>query len=181
MGSGERDQRVAFPAFSFLEGLWYTQTIRLNYPHMSKFIKTAFVLSGLILLGAGCGRQAAQQDAPATSSVTQSVEVKAPEGTKATVNVISKEAVMEYREGVFNPATLRVLAGTKVTFVNKGTKEVWPASGRHPTHDICPGFDALKTLKSGETYSYLFNKPTECPFHNHVAPAEKGKIEVKTE
>lgn len=148
---------------------------------MSKYLKTGLVLSGLILLGAGCARQAAKEAAQAPESVTQSVNVLGSDSTKATVKVTSKEAVIEYKDGVFNPSTLRVLAGTKVTFINKGTKEVWPASGRHPTHEICPGFDALKALKSGGTYSYTFDKPAECPFHNHVAPGEKGSIEVKSE
>ena len=90
------------------------------------------------------------------------------------------EAVIEYTDDGFNPATLRVLTGTQVTFVNKGTKSVWPASGRHPTHEICPGFDALKALATGETYSYVFTQSAECPFHNHLAPDEKGSIEVKS-
>lgn len=139
---------------------------------MRTSLKIGLTLSGLILLGAGCARQAAKTPAAeGSATTTQSVTVSAPQ----------PEAVIEYNEGVFNPATLRVLTGTKVTFVNKGTKEVWPASGRHPTHEICPGFDALKTLKSGETYSYMFEKSAECPFHNHVAPGEKGSIEVKSE
>lgn len=136
---------------------------------MSKFIKTSLVLSGIILFGAGCARYQAppppSTPAPASSPVS---------------GVTEPEAVLEYRDGVFDPATLRILAGTKVTFVNKGTKAVWPASGVHPAHQLCPGFDSLKTLKAGETYSFKFTAVKECPFHNHVAPAEKGKIEVRS-
>lgn len=139
---------------------------------MSKSIKTSLVLFGLILLGAGCSRASKTSETSQTSATSAVVTPVAPP---------TAEAVIEYTEGVFNPSTLRVLTGTKVTFVNKGTKAVWPASGRHPTHEICPGFDALKTLKNGETYSYMFDKPAECPFHNHVAPGEKGSIEVKSE
>ena len=142
---------------------------------MSKYLKIGLAFSGIILLGAGCGKYGA---APSKS------DLGAPtyEGSAAPAPApVTPEAVIEYRNGVFNPSTLRVLPGTKVTFVNKGSKEVWPASGRHSIHDICPGFDALKSLKSGETYSYVFDKPSECPFHNHVAPGEKGTIEVKAE
>lgn len=135
---------------------------------MSKFIKTGMVLSGIILFGAGCARGRA----PQTPAADVSVSLPGPTS-------VASEAVIEYRDGLFNPSTLRVLVGTTVTFVNKGNKEVWPASGRHPAHDICPGFDALQSLKNGETYSYLFDKEAECPFHNHVAPGEKGSIEVK--
>lgn len=139
---------------------------------MSKFIKTSLILSGLILFGAGCARY----QAPATPAAYPQEESAAPAAPP-----VVPEALIEYRDGVFDPPTLRVLVGTKVTFVNKGVKEVWPASGRHPTHEICPGFDALKSLKSGKTYSYLFDRPAECPFHNHLAPGEKGKIEVEVE
>ena len=144
---------------------------------MSKFIKTGLVLSGIILFGAGCAKYGATPGTP-TDAYPGSTESAAPAVTPTST---ASEAIVEYRDGVFNPSILRVLVGTKVTFVNKGTKVVWPASGRHPAHDICPGFDALKSLTQGQTYSYTFNKLAECPFHNHLAPGEHGTIEVKAE
>lgn len=138
---------------------------------MLKALHTSLILVSITLLGAGCARYQAPVSPTAYPQEESAVPTPAP---------VVPEALIEYREGAFDPSTLRVLAGTKVTFVNKGSKEVWPASGRHPTHEICPGFDALKSLKNGETYSYRFDKPAECPFHNHVAPGEKGSIEVKT-
>ena len=140
---------------------------------MSKLFRTAAILGVVALFGAGCAKQTAQPyAAPTAQAPEQSTDAVVGQTTPVP------EAVVEYKDGTFNPATLRVLVGTKVTFVNKGTKAVWPASGMHPTHLICPGFDALKGLKSGETYSYVFSKPSECPFHNHLAPSEHGSIEV---
>ena len=139
---------------------------------MSKYLKAGLALSGIILFGAGCAKYS---QPPASSTSTSGEEAAAPAGQ------IMPEAVVEYKDGVFNPSTLRVLVGTKVTFVNKGAKQVWPASGRHPAHDICSGFDALKGIKQGETYSFVFERASECPFHNHLVPAEKGTIEVKAE
>lgn len=140
---------------------------------MSKYLKVGLALSGIILFGAGCAKQGAQPPAP-TSEMPAGETPVAVEAPSA-----APEAVIEYKDGIFDPATLRVLVGTKVTFVNKGSKVVWPASGRHPQHDICPGFDALKGLKTGESYSHVFDKPSECPFHNHLAASEHGSIEVK--
>lgn len=146
---------------------------------MSKFLKTGLVLSGIILFGAGCAK---------SSGPIADVQVETGEPAEITVNAPEEgtvmpeggpEAVIEYRDGAFDPPTLRVLVGTKVTFVNKGTRPVWPASGVHPTHEICPGFDALKGIKPGETYSYVFGRPSECPFHNHLKADERGTIEVK--
>lgn len=142
---------------------------------MSKLLKTTLALSSIILFGAGCARQNWQTQ-------KGNLDGQTPTGSAVSApNAAVPEAVIEYSNGLFNPSTLRVLPGTRVTFVNKGTKEVWPASGMHPTHLICPGFDALKGLKKGETYSHVFDKPSKCPFHNHVAPGEKGTIEVKAE
>lgn len=143
---------------------------------MSKHLKIGLALSGLILFGAGCAKQYGAVPAKPEAAAPAAQESATP-ATSPVATV--PEAIVEYRNGVFNPSTIRVLVGTKVTFVNKGTKEVWPASGMHPTHLICPGFDALKGLKQGETYSYVFSKTAECPFHNHLAPSEHGSIEVK--
>jgi len=145
---------------------------------MSKYLKVGLALSGIILFGAGCAKG---------GSYSQTASTPAPEATAPQVSVeatttppaVPNEAVVEYKDGAFNPTSLKILVGTKVTFVNKGTKEVWPAAGRHPTHEICPGFDALHGLKSGETYSYTFPQAADCPFHNHLAPSEHGSIEVK--
>jgi len=143
--------------------------------YMSKYLKIGLALSGIILFGAGCAQSSENSKSSKNSENSTTSEVTMP----VVATTPTPEAVIEYKNGMFNPATLRVLVGTKVTFVNKGTKEVWPASGRHPTHEICPGFDALKGLKNGETYPHVFDKPAECPFHNHLAPAEHGSIEVK--
>ncbi len=141
---------------------------------MSKFIKTGLVLSGIILFGAGCA-QSSENSKNSENSTTS--EASAP----VVASTPTPEAIIEYTDGMFNSAAPAVLPGTPVTFVNKGAKEVWPASGVHPAHLICPGFDALTGLKSGETYSYTFDKPAECPFHNHLAPGERGSVEVKAE
>lgn len=138
---------------------------------MPKFIRVSLALSGIILFGAGC---APYGRTPATPAGQE-------EALPAGHTSVAPEAIIEYRNGTFNPSTIRVLVGTTVTFVNKGTKEVWPASGKHPTHDICPGFDSLKGLKQGESYSHMFDKAAECPFHNHLTPGERGSIEVKVE
>ncbi len=139
---------------------------------MSKFLKTGLILSGIILFGAGCTQYG-------RNTVDLSDQKTAPESTGPTS--VAPEAIVEYVDGMFNPSTIRVLVGTKVTFVNKGEKEVWTASGQHPAHDICPGFDSLRGLKQDETYSHVFDVTAECPFHNHLAPGEKGSIEVKAE
>lgn len=141
---------------------------------MSKLLATGVTLAAVALLGAGCARSPQGPPTADSSAPSAEITVGAPE-----LGAAIPEAVIEYRDGKFDPPTLRVIAGTKVTFVNKGQKQVWPASGVHPTHEICPGFDALKALGKGESYAFVFEEAKDCPFHNHVAPGEKGKVEVK--
>lgn len=87
---------------------------------------------------------------------------------------------VELTAGGFVPATLRIKASTTVHFVNLDSTTLhWPASGAHPTHEICPGFDALKGLATGELYSFTFSEAKTCPMHDHLNPALKGLIIIE--
>lgn len=63
---------------------------------------------------------------------------------------------------------LTIQAGDTVKFINNDSALHWPASDTHPTHKLCPGFDALRGLKQGENYSFTFNTAGFCPFHDHL-------------
>lgn len=93
--------------------------------------------------------------------------------------VESSEATIEYRDGVFSPAQVRIGIGTTVTFKNVGTRSVWPASDAHPSHLLCPGFDSRAALEPGESYSYTFTTAQVCPFHNHLSATEVGRIVIE--
>lgn len=80
------------------------------------------------------------------------------------------EATISVDETGFSPKTMTVASGTKVTFVNNGQAPHWPASALHPTHQVLPGFDALKGLATGETYSYTFTKTGSWNCHDHLNP-----------
>jgi len=133
--------------------------------------KILFILSAVALFGAGCFQSSQYNDEQAA----QEVRVSAPTG-----GAVMGETIVIYHSGKFDPDNLKVLAGTKVSFVNKSDQPFWPASGIHPTHTLCPGFDALEEIAPGETYSYIFEQAEECPFHNHIAPGEKGLIDVRS-
>ena len=78
----------------------------------------------------------------------------------------------------FSPSNLTVKVGDTVVFDNRDTRSRWPASGVHPTHLLCPGFDALGPLAPGETYSHTFTLAKDCPMHDHLMPTLKGTITV---
>ena len=85
---------------------------------------------------------------------------------------------IEITAGGFSPATVTVTKGTTVTFVNRDSTPHWPASGVHPTHQLCPSFDALRGLQTGESYRFTFNEVKECPFHDHLNVSLRGKVTV---
>lgn len=99
-----------------------------------------------------------------------------PEGTG---ELEKEERKVEITAAGFSPSTLRIKANTTVTFINRDSAPHWPASGVHPTHQICPGFDALKGLATGETYSFTFTEVKTCPMHDHLNPSITGSIVVE--
>ena len=112
---------------------------------------------------------------PATTPVpTAPVEKPAPTTISKTFEVIISPNGL-------SQSTLSIKIGNTVTFTNADTVLHWPASGMHPTHQICPGFDSLRGLKQGEKYSFTFEKAAVCPFHDHLNagnPAYRGSITV---
>ena len=78
----------------------------------------------------------------------------------------------------FEPSTVSIKKGTKVTFLNTTDTYVWPASDPHPTHTGYPGFDPLEPFKKGEAWSFIFDKVGTYGFHDHLKPSVKGIIVI---
>ena len=58
--------------------------------------------------------------------------------------------VIELRDTGFFPAELTVRNGDTVLFKNVGTRDVWPASDPHPTHDDLSSFDPTEGIEPGQ-------------------------------
>lgn len=157
--------------------------------HMKKILFIVFLLVvftlALILLNGNKEADPLLTSPSPTVSPTPSVSAEADViieqdeetgilGEKTTHDVaITKEGV--------SPQNLTIKAGDTVRFTNNDSVLHWPASGVHPSHQICSGFDALRSLEQGGTYSFTFEEPKECPFHDHLNPGSsnlKGKITV---
>ena len=125
-----------------------------------------------ILLIVGCGK---------TQDTTQTQD------TRTQGNII------EITSDIFSPNELRINAGDTVTWVSKDTKDSWPASAVHPTHEKYPGsgitkcgtneeqniFDACKGLKPGESWSFTFTQKGTWGYHEHLNLGRTGKIIVE--
>lgn len=130
--------------------------------------KFAIVLVSLALIAAACNKQETVNPAP----------TPAPSPTPVSTNVISGETTISMTDSGFTPSTVTIKKGTKVNFVNNGTKLIWPASAPHPTHTDYAAFDPKKGIAAGATWSFTFDKTGAWGFHDHLNAGHFGKITV---
>lgn len=146
---------------------------------MGKFFLIVIIL--LVLVGGIFYFSKRQTTAPTISesvspaaTISRTTPAVTPTSTAAGSPIVtstpaSMTHTLKYLAGgkmELNALTIRV--GDKVTFVNNDSVTHWPASGIHPSHQICPGFDALKGLAAGESYTHTFTEVKTCPFHDHL-------------
>ena len=123
-------------------------------------------------------------DVPEMIVIPDSGEDSDEEGDKGIVEErpvetsVEVEKIVEITPSGFSPKTLTINMGDKVTWINKGSRSVWPASANHPTHTIYPEFDSLGTLNTGESYSFTFENVGTWGYHDHLSPSMRGTIVV---
>lgn len=172
---------------------------------ISKLVVGAVALA---LLGTGCAPRSGKVDtraqvevqapapaAPATAPAPTPAPAPAPApvpagqkgsgadlkvDTKARAEVSAPKTLIVRISSIgFNPSDITIKVGDTVKFVNEESVPHWPASGMHPTHQICPGFDSLRGLDTGESYSFTFREAKTCPFHDHLNASMRGSITVQ--
>jgi plastocyanin len=90
-----------------------------------------------------------------------------------------KTYVITYSNSCYSPSNITVKNGDVVKFVNKSTRDMWPASDKHPHHDDYPAFDSNGNVPTGGSYSFKFTKTGTWGFHDHLKPSCGGSIVVK--
>jgi len=95
------------------------------------------------------------------------------------VPISTGEIFVSITDQGFNPDVIEISRNTKVTWMNNGAHDHWPASNFHPTHTEYPSdkagcigsaLDACRGLKTGETYSFVFDKAGSWGMHDHLFP-----------
>lgn len=67
-----------------------------------------------------------------------------------------------------SPANVTVPVGSRVAFVNNGSRAVAMSSDPHPTHTDCPNIDATGLLQPGQTGTTgPLTTARRCGFHDH--------------
>ncbi len=150
------------------------------------------VLVGLLVLLAGValgwyalggkktGTTVKEETLVSTPSPQPAAE-KTEEATGATMKkdeALMEKAAVELTDSGFSPKTLTVKKGTTVTFKNTSSGGMWVASAVHPTHQLLPDLNQLKSVNKGGAYEYTFEKVGTWKYHNHVSPADTGSVVV---
>lgn len=83
-----------------------------------------------------------------------------------------------------SPASVTVVVGQTVTFINSDTRPHEMASNPHPQHGTCPSIEAgLGSLGAGQTkMTRAFANAGSCGYHDHLNDASnslKGTITVQ--
>lgn len=143
----------------------------------------------LVVIGGGYwllkGQPGTTQPANSTNNnpQTQGSQQVNPTATTETQNSTSEPSknsmTVEYSGQGFSRNSITVKSGTTITWVNKGGSPMWVASTPHPVHTDLPGFDALKGIPAGGSYSYTFTKVGKWRYHNHLNPNQTGEVVVE--
>ena len=141
---------------------------------MKKALLIFIVVAGIIVAVAVFRNKTAVAPGPTESpmasvSVSPSPTVSSTDDITPTISPTKSTAPMSqtvtitFANGTATPNMVNIKVGDTIKFVNNNSVPHWPASGVHPTHQICPGFDALRGLQTGESYSFTFNEAKTCP------------------
>lgn len=90
----------------------------------------------------------------------------------------SKEAQVAITNNGFEPATLTVKKGTKVTWTNNGQTAHQIASNPHPSHDELKKLYS-DVLNEKQSYGFSFSKAGKFNYHDELNPVVNGQIIVK--
>jgi plastocyanin len=154
--------------------------------------KFAIILVSIVLIAAACnkGTQTAVTPTPSpTPAVTPTPNPSPSDVPTPTPNPspaptpnptpTPKTVTVSITSSGFSPSSITINKGDTVKFVNNDTAQHWPASDPHPTHTDYPGFDALRGLSNGQSYSFTFTKLGTWGYHDHLNSARHGSVTVQ--
>lgn len=98
--------------------------------------------------------------------------------TQASSSAKVASATVTLTQSGFDPETLKIKIGTKVTWVNKSGETATVNSDPHPSHTFWP-FLNLGSFNNGASISVTFDKVGVYTYHNHLNPGEKGTVMVE--
>ncbi len=112
-------------------------------------------------------------------TATENTTPSAPEEAPSAASTPKQKHEVTYTADGFAPAVLSIAVGDTVTFTNKSGSAFLPASNPHPMHTDYSDFDSKTEIPDEKTYEFIFTKPGEWGYHNHLNPKMMGVVVVK--
>lgn len=143
--------------------------------------KLGILVIGLMLVAAACNKKTdtdtnMNDNSNNTAPYDSSKETQPTETTGTTAPPLKAPTTIKMTAAGFEPANVTIKKGDTVVFLNNDSKPHWPASAQHPTHTALPGFDSLKAVAAGASYSYTFTKAGTWGYHDHLNASFFGKV-----
>lgn len=153
---------------------------------LRKMVRNILIAIVIIaVLGGGAYLLLSQNKQAAQPSLSQpaSEETKEVSPTNSSMSATTtpeeaKEAAITLTATGFNPATITIKAGTKVTWTNSSGATGNVSSDPHPIHTNYPPLN-LGSFANNSSVSLTFDKAGTYGYHNHLNPGEKGTIIVQ--
>lgn len=134
-------------------------------------ISLVVVVVAVVLLSGNKQKQPEQQVTAPTSTVSEpTVSLSPAENLEGTMVVITATG--------FEPKTVTVKAGTKVTWTNNSGEVSNVSSAVHPTHLVYPPLN-LGNIEAGVSVSLVFDKVGSYKYHNHLDASQTGTVVVE--
>lgn len=149
----------------------------MNKGIMWLIVLAVFVAFGFVLLR-GSSQKPQPTPPPAAQVTPTEAQPEAVSLTPEATPAAMKEVTVTVTESGFEPATVTIKAGEKVTWMNKSGASVSINSAPHPTHEAYPPLN-LGIVKDGASVSLTFDKAGTYKYHNHLDPSQTGEVVVK--
>lgn len=114
---------------------------------------------------------------PSSTSVATTPPQSASPSVSPSPSAMEEKKITVTKNG-FAPQTLKIKAGTKVTFVNNSGSAISVNSNPHPTHTLFP-FLNIGVINDGASASVTFDKTGTYTYHNHLNPSQTGEVVVE--
>lgn len=101
-----------------------------------------------------------------------------PESVVVPDTAIPKNSIVMLADR-YEPSRLTIKQGETVTFINRDSDDHWPASDKHPSHQIYPQFDPKRSIKPGKSWGFTFTLVGTWQLHDHIYPSITGEVTVE--
>ncbi|HSX40052.1 MAG TPA: cupredoxin domain-containing protein [Candidatus Saccharimonadales bacterium] len=135
------------------------------------------VVAGIFYLGKKAKQNTATTQPTEVMTVAPSISATPSVMTSPTQQTSGQTTVTVTATG-FDPQTVTIKAGDKVTWVNKSGDRANVSSDPHPVHTNYPPLN-LGSFADGASVSLMFDKPGTYGYHNHLNPSKTGTVIVQ--